>query len=83
MTASQERVSALLVNVDAFFNSRQQQLAALAARYRIASYNTGQYVRAGGLMSYGDDRVDLYRHVGVYVGRHQGEKPADLPVLQP
>jgi putative ABC transport system substrate-binding protein len=85
ITASREGASALLVNVDAFFNSRRQQLAELSARYRMpASYNSSQYVRSGGLMSYGDDRRDSYRHVGVYVGRIlRGARPADLPVLQP
>jgi putative ABC transport system substrate-binding protein len=84
-TMERERAGALLVNVDAFFNGRRQQIAAMAARYRIpATYNTSQYVKAGGLFSYGDDRLDMYRNVGRYVGRIlKGEKPADLPVLQP
>jgi putative tryptophan/tyrosine transport system substrate-binding protein len=81
----QAGVGALIVNVDAFFSSRRQQLADLAARYRIpASYNNSQYVEAGGLMSYGDDRSDSFRHLGNYAGRIlKGDKPADLPVMQP
>ena len=85
VTIDRERASALLVNVDAFFNGRRGQLAALAARYRIpAIFNTSQYVKAGGLLSYGDDRFDMYRHAGRYVGRIlKGDKPENLPVLQP
>ncbi len=80
-----QQAGAVLVNVDAFFNSRRQQIAALASRYKIpSSYNNSQYVKAGGLISYGDDRIDSYRQLGVYTGRIlRGEKPADLPVMQP
>jgi len=82
---ARDEASTVLVNVDAFFTSRRQQIVALANRARIpASYNNGLYTGAGGLMSYGDNRLDSYRHVGVYIGRIlKGDKPADLPVMQP
>ena len=57
----------------------------LAAQHRLpAVYTTRYFVTDGGLMSYGPDRIDLYRRAAGYVGRIlQGEKPADLPVQAP
>ena len=79
-----ERADALFVAGDAFFNSRRVQLATLAVHHRIpATYAAREYVEAGGLMSYGTDRSDMYRQVGVYCGQIlKGAKPAELPVVQ-
>jgi putative ABC transport system substrate-binding protein len=84
-TLGQQRAGGLLINNDAFFASRADQLVALAARHRIpAVHFAPQFTVAGGLMSYSDDRADSIRQAGLYVGRIlKGTKPADLPVLQP
>ena len=84
-TLAQKRAGGLVVGVDAFLFSHRNQIAALAARYRMpAVYAWREFAAAGGLMSYGISRTDAYRQVGVYTGRIlKGAKPADLPVMQP
>ena len=79
-----ERPDALFVAPDPFFVGRRVQLANLAARHAIpASYSSGDFPEAGGLMSYGTDINDAYRQVGDYAGRVlKGAKPADMPVAQ-
>ena len=64
------RVQAVLVDADAVFLSRRQQITALAARHSVPTmYVSRLYVEGGGLMSYGADIADAYREAGVYAGR--------------
>jgi putative ABC transport system substrate-binding protein len=80
----QMRAGALVINNDAFFLSRTEQLAALTVRHAVPTiFSYREFTAAGGLMSYGGSLTDAYRLTGVSTTRIlKGEKPADLPVQQ-
>jgi putative ABC transport system substrate-binding protein len=80
-----QKVGALIVSADPFFTSHRDQVVALAARHAIPTiYQWRDFPEIGGLVSYGADRVDIYRQTGIYVGRIlSGVQPSDLPVVQP
>jgi putative ABC transport system substrate-binding protein len=83
--AVQQRADALLVHVDALFNDHVEQIIRLAQQHALPTMAANpQFPALGGLVSYGADSFDLIRQAGIYVGRIlRGEKPADLPVIQP
>jgi putative ABC transport system substrate-binding protein len=84
-TLVQLKAGALVVGADAFFNSRREQLVALASRHQVpAIYEWREFPASGGLISYGTSIAAVYRQVGLYAGKIlNGAKPADLPVEQP
>jgi len=79
-----DRADALYIGPDGFFGIRRVQFATLAMRHVIpTAFSIREFPEVGGLMSYGNDRLDMFRRVGVYTGQVlKGAKPADLPVSQ-
>jgi putative ABC transport system substrate-binding protein len=82
--AAQLGVGALAIWGEPLFDSRREQIAALALRRSLATvFAFRESVEAGGLVSYGTSLLESYRQAGLYSGRIlKGEKPADLPVMQ-
>ncbi len=80
-----ERVNALLVAADPYFDTRRDRIIAFAAQNRLpAIYQFREFAAAGGLISYGPRITDGYRQAGNYTGQIlKGAKPGNLPVLQP
>jgi putative tryptophan/tyrosine transport system substrate-binding protein len=84
-TVARDRPDGLFVGSNPFFILQRDQIVGFAARHTIPTiYPFREFPAAGGLISYGTRLADTYRQVGVYTGRIlKGEKPADLPVVQP
>jgi putative tryptophan/tyrosine transport system substrate-binding protein len=82
-TIVEQRAGALLISAGA--PAAYNQIISLAGRYAIPTlFFTRDAVVSGGLASYGVPTSELFRPMGFYTGRIlKGEKPADLPVLQP
>jgi ABC-type uncharacterized transport system substrate-binding protein len=81
---AQQRVAAVVVTGDPFFDTRRDQIVALAAHQKLpVIYHFREYAMAGGLMSYGVSLNEAYRELGGYAARIlNGEEPADLPGMQ-
>jgi putative ABC transport system substrate-binding protein len=79
------KTDAFLTGTDQFIASGAVPIAALATSYAIPGiHQLREFVQAGGLISYGASLTEEFRKAGVYTGRIlKGEKPADLPVVQP
>ena len=84
-TVARQRIGALTVVAGPFFDTRREKLVDLAVRHAVPTmYHFREFPVAGGLISYGIDSRVSYRHIGVYAGGIlKGEKPAELPILQP
>jgi putative tryptophan/tyrosine transport system substrate-binding protein len=85
VAAVQQQAKALTMAADAYLSSRSRQIAFFALRHALATMSDARENTAAGLlMSYGPNQADSFRQIGLYVSRIlKGEKPADLPVLQP
>ena len=85
VTLTKERVGAVIVIADAFFNSQRRRLVELALQARLPTmFGQREYAQEGGLMSYGESLFEFYRRAASYVDKiFKGANPADLPIEQP
>ena len=82
---ARQNAEALIVSPDPLFIQQQTQIANLATKQRLPSISgEGEYVGAGGLMSYGQDLREKYKRAATYVDKiFKGANPGDIPVEQP
>jgi len=79
-----DQVDSVLILSDPVYTSRSRQIARILLGRKIPSVSQRDIVVAGGLLGYGANIEEAYRQAGAYSGRVlKGEKPSDLPVLQP
>jgi putative ABC transport system substrate-binding protein len=83
--ASQQRIGALVIEIDALTQANKDLIIQLAAKHQLpAIYTSREFVDAGGLLTYGVNYPDLYRRAAIFVDKiFKGAKPTDLPVEQP
>ena len=83
--AAKEHAGAVIVGLDPLFIQQVSQIAAQATKHRLPSiFSNREYAEAGGLMSYGQNQVEIYRRAAEYLEKiFKGAKPAELPVEQP
>jgi putative ABC transport system substrate-binding protein len=84
--ARTNRADALIVSSSAFFYQHRTLLVELATKQRLPTiyHHKDFVVGSGGLMSYGPNLQDMFRHAAIYVDKIlKGANPADLPVEQP
>jgi putative tryptophan/tyrosine transport system substrate-binding protein len=84
-TLAEQQIGAVVAGTSVIVRAKRDQIVLLAARFVLPTmFTLGVDVRAGGLLGYGPEPLDMLRQAGVYTGRIlKGEKPADLPVVQP
>src|SRR4029434_10522394 len=84
-TMVRKKAGAVIVALDTLFIQQVTQMAVQATKHRLPSiFANREYAEAGGLMSYGQNQVDIYRRAAGYIDRiFKGGKPGDLPVEQP
>jgi len=82
---TKEHAGAVVVVVDAVLQSNRTRISDLAARHRLpAVYGLSEYAEVGGLLTYGPNRLEMFRHAVTYVDKIlKGTKPGDLPIEQP
>jgi len=83
--ATKNRAQALLLGGGGFLGAHAKRIVELAAKNRLpAMYIVERFVEAGGLMSYGEDRAEMFRRAAEIVDKVlKGLKPADIPVERP
>ena len=84
-TMNAEGAGAVMVALDPLFIQQGHQIAEQSLKHRLPSiFANREYAEAGGLMSYGQNQVEIYQRAAVYVDKiFKGAKPGDLPVEQP